>query len=42
MRPPDVKNQLRFNTRMGMSICPCDRPNVVAFLDGYEFGSENN
>ena len=36
MRPVDVRNLIRFNTRMGMYICPSDRAGVVAFLHGYE------
>jgi len=39
MRPGDVENIIRFNTRMGMFICPSDRPNVVAFLSGYEYAT---
>src|SRR6266851_9006473 len=39
MRASDVKNLVRFNTRMGMFVCPCHRQNVVAFLHGYEFGT---
>ena len=41
MRPGDVRNRIRFNTRMGMFICPPDRPNVVAFIQGYEYGTSN-
>jgi hypothetical protein len=39
MRPGDLQNLIRFNTRMGMFICPSDRSNVVAFLHGYEYGT---
>jgi hypothetical protein len=39
MRPGDVQNLIRFNSRMGMFICPSDRSNVVAFLHGYEYGT---
>jgi hypothetical protein len=39
MRPGDVQNLIRFNTRMGMFICPSNQPNVVAFLSGYEYGT---
>jgi hypothetical protein len=39
MRPVDVRNIVRFNTRMGMYICPSDRANVVAFLSGYEYAA---
>ena len=38
MRTVDVRNLVRFNTRMGMYICPLDRSGVVAFLHGYEYG----
>lgn len=38
MQPEDVRNLIRFNTRMDMFICPSNRANVVAFLDGYEYG----
>lgn len=41
MRPGDVRNLIRFNTRMGMFICPSDRSNVVAFIQGYEYGTSN-
>jgi hypothetical protein len=36
MRAFDVRNIVRFNTRMGMYICPSDRAGVAAFLRGYE------
>jgi hypothetical protein len=39
MRDVDVRNLVRFNTRMGMFVCPSDRANVVAFLDGYEYAA---
>ena len=39
MRPADVQAIIRFNTRMGMFVCPSDRGNVVAFLHGYEYGT---
>jgi hypothetical protein len=39
MRAVDVRNLIRFNTRMGMFICPSDRAGVVAFLHGYEFAA---
>jgi hypothetical protein len=39
MRAVDVRNIVRFNTRMGMFVCPSDRANVVAFLHGYEYGT---
>jgi hypothetical protein len=39
MRPVDAQNIIRFNTRMGMFICPSNRSNVVAFLHGYEYGT---
>jgi hypothetical protein len=39
MRAVDVRNLVRFNTRMGMYICPSDRSGVVAFLHGYEYGA---
>lgn len=39
MRPVDVRNLIRFNTRMGMFVCPSDRSNVVAFLHGYEYAA---
>lgn len=41
MRAADVRNLIRFNTRMGMFICPSDRQGVVAFLCGYECGTGN-
>jgi hypothetical protein len=41
MRPSDVRFIISFNTRMGMFVCPSNRENVVAFLDGYEWGTEN-
>jgi hypothetical protein len=37
MRPTDVRNLIRFSTRMSMFICPNDRAGVVAFLHGYEY-----
>ena len=37
MRAADVSNLIRFNTRMGMFICPSGRAGVVAFLHGYEY-----
>ena len=39
MRAVDVRNIIRFNTRMGMFICPSDREGVVAFLHGYEYAT---
>ena len=39
MRPIDVRNLIRFNTRMGMFICPSDRPNVLAFVHGYQYAT---
>ena len=39
MRAIDFRNIVRFNTRMGMYVCPSDRANVVAFLHGYEHGA---
>ena len=39
MRATDVRNIVRFNTRMGMFICPSDRAGVVAFLHGYEYAT---
>jgi hypothetical protein len=39
MREADVRNLIRFNTRMGMFICPSDRAGVVAFIHGYQYGS---
>jgi hypothetical protein len=39
MRAADVRNLVRFNTRMGMYICPSDRAGVVAFLHGYEYAA---
>ena len=39
MRPGDARNIIRFNTHMGMYICPSDRPGVVAFLHGYEYAA---
>jgi hypothetical protein len=41
MRPIDVRNLIRFNTRMGMFICPSDRSNVVAFVHGYQYATAN-
>jgi hypothetical protein len=39
MRAVDVRNIVRFNTRMGMYICPSERQGVVAFLHGYEYAA---
>lgn len=39
MRAVDVRNLIRFNTHMGMFICPSDRAGVVAFLCGYEYSA---
>jgi hypothetical protein len=39
VRPIDVRNLIRFNTRMGMFICPSDRSNVVAFVHGYQYAT---
>jgi hypothetical protein len=39
MRAFDVRNIVRFNSRMGMHICPSDRAGVVAFLHGYEYAA---
>jgi len=39
MRAVDVRNIIRFNTRMGMFVCPSDRASVVAFLHGYQYGA---
>src|SRR5579863_4913883 len=39
MRAVDLRNLVRFNTRMGMFICPSDRAGVVAFLHGYEYAA---
>ena len=39
VRPIDVRNLTRFNTRMGMYVCPSDRRNVVAFVHGYEYAT---
>jgi hypothetical protein len=41
MRPIDVRNLIRFNTRMGMFICPSNRSNVVAFIHGYQYATAN-
>ncbi len=41
MRPVDVYNIIRFNTRMGMFICPSNRSNVESFLHGYEYATAN-
>jgi hypothetical protein len=41
MRVIDVRNLIRFNTRMGMYVCPSHRANVVAFLHGYEYGASD-
>jgi hypothetical protein len=40
MRDIDVRNLIRFNTKMDMFICPRDRANVVAFLHGYEYAAD--
>ena len=39
MRASDVRNLIRFNTRMGMYVCPSNRANVVSFLHGYEYAA---
>lgn len=39
MRAVDVRNLIRFNTCMGMHICPSERSGVVAFLSGYEYAA---
>ena len=39
MREVDVRNIVRFNTRMGMYVRPSDRASVVSFLHGYEYGT---
>jgi hypothetical protein len=39
VRPIDVRKLIRFNTRMGMFICPSDRANVVAFVHGYQYAA---
>ena len=39
MRVIDARNLIRFNTHMGMHICPTDCQGVVAFLQGYEIGT---
>jgi len=39
MREVDVRNIVRFNTRMGMYICPSNRTGVVAFLHGYQYAA---
>jgi hypothetical protein len=39
MRATDVRNIIRFNTRMGMFICPSNRAGVEAFLHGYEYAT---
>lgn len=39
MRAIDVRYIVRFNTRMGIYVCPSNRENVVAFLHGYEYGA---
>jgi len=41
MRPVDIQNLIRFNTHMGMFICPSNRSNVEAFLHGYQYGTAN-
>ncbi len=41
MRPVDTRNIIRFNTLMGMFICPLNRSNVESFLHGYEYGTAN-
>jgi hypothetical protein len=38
MQPDDVRNLIRFNTHMGLFICPSTRLNVVSFIHGYEYG----
>jgi len=38
----DVIKLIYFNTRMGMYICPSNKANVVAFLHGYEYGSDSD
>ena len=40
MRAVDVRKLVRFNTRMGMYICPSERSGVIAFLSGYENGTD--
>jgi hypothetical protein len=41
VRPIDVRNLVRFNTRMGMFICPSNRSNVVSFIHGYQYGTSS-
>jgi hypothetical protein len=41
MRLGDAHNIIRFNTRMGMFICPSNRSNVESFLHGYQYGTAN-
>jgi hypothetical protein len=41
MRPSDARFIIHFNTRMDMFVCPSNRENVVAFLHGYQCGTEN-
>ncbi len=41
MQPGDVRNLIRFNTRMGMFICPSTRSNIESFLHGFEYGTTN-
>jgi hypothetical protein len=35
----DIRNLVRFNTRMGMYICPSERSGVVAFVHRYQYGA---
>ena len=39
MRPEDAHSLIRFNTRMGLFVCPVTRSNVEAFLHGYQYGT---
>ena len=39
MRLADAQNIIRFNTCMGMFVCPSNRENVVSFLHGYQYGT---
>lgn len=39
MTSQDAKILAQFIAKMGMYICPSDRPGVVAFIHGYESGS---
>lgn len=41
MRTIDAKQISQFNTRMGMFICPSNKENVIAFIHGYEYGTQN-